>query len=235
MPIGLGVAALTGGVKLIGGALSNRAQRKENNANRAWQLEQWNRQNAYNTPQAQMQRLQEAKLNPNLVYGSSANTGNAGAVGTPQTQALRYDHVGEAAASTVNTYYDTQLKTAQTNNLEADNTVKVQEAIKKAAETNQIGVMTEQKRVELKNLQRYSSEILSAQLHHQQESTLSMQQQALQSRDLHKPNLKSKNSEAQIKANEALLSRYGLTPKDPIYAKLLVLKKQDLLKILNNF
>jgi hypothetical protein len=37
-------------------------------------------QNAYNTPKQQMQRLQDAGLNPNLIYGSSANTGVAGSV-----------------------------------------------------------------------------------------------------------------------------------------------------------
>lgn len=39
-------------------------------------LEQWNRQNAYNTPLAQMQRFKEAGLNPNLIYGQGSN-GNA--------------------------------------------------------------------------------------------------------------------------------------------------------------
>lgn len=35
-------------------------------------LEQWNRENEYNTPESQMRRLAEAGLNPNLVYGSGA-------------------------------------------------------------------------------------------------------------------------------------------------------------------
>lgn len=34
-------------------------------------LEQWNRENEYNSPVAQMARLQEAGLNPNLIYGST--------------------------------------------------------------------------------------------------------------------------------------------------------------------
>lgn len=39
----------------------------------------WDYQNAYNTPQAQMERLHAAGLNPNLMYGSgAAGTGNAG-------------------------------------------------------------------------------------------------------------------------------------------------------------
>ena len=41
----------------------------------------WNMENAYNTPSAQMQRYQDAGLNPNLIY-QQENT--AGAINTPQ-------------------------------------------------------------------------------------------------------------------------------------------------------
>lgn len=41
----------------------------------------WDYQNTYNTPQAQMERLQAAGLNPHLIYGGgSANAGNAGPI-----------------------------------------------------------------------------------------------------------------------------------------------------------
>lgn len=39
-------------------------------------LEMWNRNNEYNTPEAQMLRLKSAGLNPNLVYGSGKVVGN---------------------------------------------------------------------------------------------------------------------------------------------------------------
>lgn len=39
-------------------------------------LEQWNRQNQYNDPSAQMARLKAAGLNPNMIYGSGSATGN---------------------------------------------------------------------------------------------------------------------------------------------------------------
>lgn len=38
-----------------------------------WNLEQWNRENEYNLPVNQMQRLQQAGLNPNLVYAKGAD------------------------------------------------------------------------------------------------------------------------------------------------------------------
>lgn len=58
------------------------AQREENEKNRAWNkamseqanqwsIEQWNRENAYNTPAAVMQRLREGGVNPDLFYGNS--------------------------------------------------------------------------------------------------------------------------------------------------------------------
>jgi len=47
---------------------------KENQKARDFQLEMWNRANEYNLPSAQMARLQEAGLNPNLVYGNGATT-----------------------------------------------------------------------------------------------------------------------------------------------------------------
>lgn len=41
-----------------------------------YNIDMWNMQNAYNSPAAQMNRLKEAGLNPNLMYGQGS-TGNA--------------------------------------------------------------------------------------------------------------------------------------------------------------
>ena len=50
---------------------------------------QWAAENEYNSPGAQMQRLKSAGLNPNLVYGSGAVTGNT----TTQGPRAQYTHV----------------------------------------------------------------------------------------------------------------------------------------------
>ena len=62
-------AILGAGASLIGGYINNQYAKQRSD-------EQWNRtlymqdkMNAYNAPVAQMQRLSEAGLNPNLVYG----------------------------------------------------------------------------------------------------------------------------------------------------------------------
>lgn len=54
------------------------AELNEKAANKqfARNLEMWNLNNAYNDPAAQMERLQKAGLNPNLVYGGGNVTGN---------------------------------------------------------------------------------------------------------------------------------------------------------------
>ena len=83
-------AAILGGTSLLGSALGGLSQRKntktsiqeqraENQKTReynlmlakqqnAWNLEQWHRENEYNDPQQQMNRLRKAGLNPNLAY-----------------------------------------------------------------------------------------------------------------------------------------------------------------------
>lgn len=121
----LAAAALQAGSQLLGNALSNSANRKavaeQNKGNMQLakyqydtQLEQWNRENQYNTPAAQKERLTAAGLNPNLVYGSGqavTTSANSPSYEAPHLQAYtnnRYD-VGEAA-NTVMTSYLQQLE-----------------------------------------------------------------------------------------------------------------------------
>lgn len=75
-----GVSALS---SLFGGLTQSKAQRSANETNiqlareqMEWNEQMWNKQNEYNTPLAQMQRLKAAGLNPALMY-SQGNVGNA--------------------------------------------------------------------------------------------------------------------------------------------------------------
>lgn len=54
-------------------------------------LEMWNLQNQYNSPEMQMRRLKSAGLNPNLIYGSSSVVGNVSG-SMPQYQAPRQEY-----------------------------------------------------------------------------------------------------------------------------------------------
>ncbi|NDG53388.1 MAG: hypothetical protein EBY39_10245 [Flavobacteriia bacterium] len=89
---------LTGFLGGIGQVFSNQAQKNEAKKQRQFSLDMWRRQNAYNTPAKQMQRLKEAGLNPALMYGQG-NVGNAQqAMGVQQAQ---IKNVGAAAAQSV--------------------------------------------------------------------------------------------------------------------------------------
>ena len=58
-----------GAIAQVGASLFNTGSQVYTNAkNRQWALQDWYRQNAYNTPAQQMQRFKEAGLNPNLIY-----------------------------------------------------------------------------------------------------------------------------------------------------------------------
>lgn len=72
-PAGSAVSGLFG---LAGSALNYHYQSQLQEKQNQFNLEMWNLQNEYNSPQAQMKRYEEAGLNPALIY-SQGNPGNA--------------------------------------------------------------------------------------------------------------------------------------------------------------
>lgn len=84
-------------------------------------LEMWERANAYNSPEAQMARLREAGLNPNLVYGSGSAAGNT-ATQTPRYQApnVQYDYRAPVdLGSIIGLYQNVQMRGAQIDQVKA--------------------------------------------------------------------------------------------------------------------
>lgn len=61
-------------INLIGGAMANRANAKENEKNREWSEKMWHLNNEYNLPVNQIQRFQDAGLNPALAYGEGTSS-----------------------------------------------------------------------------------------------------------------------------------------------------------------
>lgn len=89
--------------------------------NRRDALSDWERQNAYNSPAAQMQRFRDAGLNPNLIYGRG-ESGNAGSVNSPEASAFSLDSTRGRSApvdvmSNLLAQADLKIKAAQANNL----------------------------------------------------------------------------------------------------------------------
>ena len=64
----LGTATFNQAGNIISTAMANSANERMQHEQNKWNLEQWNRNNAYNSPAAQMQRFKAAGLNPDLMY-----------------------------------------------------------------------------------------------------------------------------------------------------------------------
>lgn len=140
------IAAVIGaGAALGGGILDNvfrrKGQKDANKENRRlakdqrnFSIDMWNRENAYNDPAAQMARLKNAGLNPNLIYGSGAAgaAGNAGDVkGYDRAEAKNVNE----GFNVFSNLYQFQNLAAQTDNLKAQADVNKQMAVKAAYDT----------------------------------------------------------------------------------------------------
>lgn len=133
----IGAAAIGAGASLVGGAMGAfgqssanrtniRLQREQNAWNEKqaekanqWNLEQWERENLYNSPQQQMQRLEQAGLNPNLMYGQG-NPGSASSLKSEMPSSVAPARVnsslqflGNSLAPAISMYQDLQNRQAQ--------------------------------------------------------------------------------------------------------------------------
>lgn len=137
----LGSAAIGGIGSLISSGKANEnaiyMQRIQNNFNKqqattSWNraVDMWNRQNVYNSPKEQMNRLLQANLNPNLMYGQGS-VGNASSSPSPDTprgvdlpNSYRYDNgVGglfSSIADSINSYVSMQRQIAEIDQLKAN-------------------------------------------------------------------------------------------------------------------
>ena len=142
---GAGVSSLVSG--LFTGSQNRRSQRwSERMYDKQFQdnLRFWMMQNEYNSPQAQMQRLQEAGLNPNLVYGGSSGgtAGSAEKISTPEVQAAQFRTPQLGSLDVLGKYFDYEIKQAQADNLRAQNTAILEKAALDAATRELTGVKT---------------------------------------------------------------------------------------------
>lgn len=155
MPINplIGSSLISGGASLFGGLFgsssSNKAAKsqlqavRETNAlNRElayqqneWNLQQWNRQNEYNTPSAQMQRYRDAGINPFFAAGnitggnaegtlSSADLANQQPITSPlqgQAGQIFGNALSQAGQFGTTAFFDNQIKAEQAKNLQLQN------------------------------------------------------------------------------------------------------------------
>lgn len=207
-------------------------------------LNMWNLQNDYNNPQQQMKRLQEAGLNPNLVYGNGGQTGGtASPISTPDRgsyshQPAQISDLGGTASQAFASHFDYQIKQAQLDNLKAQNTDIVNSALLKSAQTMSTiasGGKTEFQTQFLKDTAHLTRAYMAEQankMHYDQYQSQSAATVADEKNQLSLSEMKQrisnmKDSGQSTRLRSALmkieqdLKSQGLQPSDPIYMRMI--------------
>lgn len=289
MPFPL-VPLLIGAASLYAGHRANKKNRQEqerqNDRDRQFNWDMYERQrrdatldaesqNKYNAPIEQMNRLRQAGLNPNLVYGKGAENTAAmvrGSQGSNSSQpAPRVDNSYVSPA--LGQYFQTQNIQAQTDNLHANKTLLQKEAILKDASTAKIMQDTARGTFDLEQAQALRDDVIKAaqlgnlqtetnielsidknareelansssvkltmqkileskldQLLKSQEVSNNPQQRELIQKQIQQIETATKNlkTEGFLKQIEAELRSQGLSPSDPMWARLLLKMLQDM-------
>ena len=158
--IGAGASLLTGLLSSSSASSSNKLTQEENQKNRDWQEYMWNQYNEYNLPVNQVARLQQAGLNPALMYGTGGSTDSGSAssmAGAPSTnnqfQQTFSPQTMQSIAQLVNAGLQTSLTKSQVDK-------NYSEIGKSISEIKNIDLDSAQKRELLKSLsERYQLEI----------------------------------------------------------------------------
>jgi hypothetical protein len=149
MPGPLVAPLIMAGSTLLGQGINAASQSGMNKKTRQWNermygmqrkhaLQDWQMQNAYNSPEQQMARLKAAGLNPHLIYG-----GGPGNVSQPvrstdtkswNPSAPQFD-LGAAAKSALFTGVDLELKNIQRDRIQELTQVARQQALNQASQT----------------------------------------------------------------------------------------------------
>jgi hypothetical protein len=133
--VGTTIAAANAGAQL----LTNRAQKRTNlemyDRQRADALADWNRQNQYNAPEAQMKRFKEAGLNPHLIYGQMTT---AQPIKTPDAKSPNYvaPQADPQDFNVLGRQYSLETQRLQNENLEKTNQLIQANILKANSETD---------------------------------------------------------------------------------------------------
>lgn len=169
-------------------------------------LANWHRQNEYNDPGAQMQRLQNAGLNPAMMYGGSGGASSSGqstsAAKTPETLIPNFQPMDfNSIPSNILSMADLKVKKAQTS-------VLIQDEIGKALKN--LGTVSEPGQLE--RLRFYS---FNAARHSYNQNIQDLEQSKIG----HKSSMRSQDSQTKLKELEWSIRERGENPNDPTWQR----------------
>lgn len=236
------IAAVVG--TIISSLVSANQQKKANERNVRQQQEQWNATNEYNTPLAQRQRLMEAGLNPNLIYGSGTVANTAQNQNLPDTAPISIPDGGQM----IGQYSSIVNQSLQNKNLQAQNGVLQAEQAAKAAQTAATLQRTSNDKwtqERSRSLFRYAEEAAGLNI---RLSTAKLAEQEIRNSQLperHKVAMKeaynrialarstmsTQELDRALKREELQLRKQGINPNDPTWLRVVGKQVQELPKV----
>lgn len=134
----IGEGAIGAGIGMIGSAISQRQNynytKKLMQLQYQQNLDLWNKQNEYNSPTAQMQRLQAAGLNPNVVYGNGVSGNSSNNTSTSLGAVAPVDYT-DSMFKGVSAVTSVKLARSQVRRAETQNQLDLALAANKALDT----------------------------------------------------------------------------------------------------
>jgi len=253
------IAALAAAAPIVSGAIgsastsaTNAKQARYNTAMYEKQkrdnLQFWNMQNEYNSPQNQMRLLQEAGLNPHLIH---PNSGQSGSISTPDTQGVQFrspdwgQGLDKAPLAYMNAIYDLEIKQAQTDLLKAQKTTVEEDALLKrtnrergqfdlAFETDLRDVSADARRERVRQMQVGSDLALKEDVRRELTNASSLREAAQRILNLQsergridadtrriQQNIRLMVQDGTLKDLEIELRKIGLNPNSPYWATML--------------
>ena len=225
---GVLAAATAFGTNLMNNRANRRAQAAADRHN--WNL--WWAQNTYNHPVAQMQRFQQAGLNPNLIYGKGSS-GMAGAPTPKQAAKVKFDN----PLQNITAFQDVRLRAAQSDNLRVQNDVLAQEAVLKSLQSSEVAARTARTKFDLglaKDLRQNSVDAAVQNLRLLEQNTIGrelentfkdkamadMVKEVFYRVQNAKLTLTGKNLENELKREELELAKLGIYRNDPWWSRI---------------
>lgn len=254
-PVTLGIGAATVGASLFNTAQTGRMNKKSMKFSREMYEKQkadnqafWQQQNEYNSPQQQMKRLQEAGLNPNMIYGASSGgaSGSAELQKAPDIQSPQFKAPEiTGMAPNLMSMYDMDIKRAQVDNIKAQTTATQESAILTMLKQHGEGYENASKAVKAQldnELMAVSADTVREKLRQlkisnqyqldESERAIALFEPKLQNafediltkrlgRSVSEQQLRNLGLDQKVKELDAQLANMGVRPNDPFYAKAL--------------